>query len=139
MPPKQENIFPNKTISYRRKQVRINLFNLISGDYGYAIIGLEFASNIAAIRIESQEEDEEELQLKGGGLDMKTYTVYRVNYPNNKTERIGTVVDRRMGERNNNAADMLQLAQKIYTTSSIDSHIFILRDRSFHNLLLGDV
>jgi hypothetical protein len=70
---------------------------------------------------------------------MKTYTVYRVNYPNNKTERIGTVVDRRMGERNNNAADMLQLAQKIYTASSIDSHIFILRDRSFQNLLLGDV
>jgi hypothetical protein len=68
MPPKQENIFPNKTISYRRKQGRINLFFLISGDYGYAIIGLEFASNIAAIRIESQEEDEEELQLNGGWI-----------------------------------------------------------------------
>jgi len=32
------------------------------------------------------------------GADMKTYTVYRVNYPSNNTERIGTVVDRRRGE-----------------------------------------
>jgi hypothetical protein len=68
MPLKQENIFPYKTITYRRKQVRINLFFLISGDYSYSIIGLEFASNIAAIRIDSQEEDEEELQLNGGWI-----------------------------------------------------------------------
>lgn len=70
---------------------------------------------------------------------MKTYTVYRVDYPTKKTERIGTVVDRRRGERNNNAADMLRLAQKIYKTSSIDSHIFILRESSHHNFLLGGV
>jgi len=70
---------------------------------------------------------------------MKTYTVYRVEYPTNKTERIGTVVDRRKGERNNNAADMLRLAKKIYPTSSIDSHIFILRESSLQNLLLGAV
>jgi len=75
---------------------------------------------------------------KQGG-DMKTYTVYRVEYPTNKTERIGTVVDRRKGERNNNAADMLRLAKKIYPTSSIDSHIFILRESSLQNLLLGAV
>ena len=61
---------------------------------------------------------------------MKTYSVYRVNYPTKKTERIGTVVDRRRGERNNNSADMLRLAQKLYATSSIDSHIFILRESS---------
>jgi len=67
---------------------------------------------------------------------MKTYSVYRVNYSMENTERIGTVVDRRRGERNNNAADMLRLAQKIYTTSSIDSHIFILRESSLQNLLL---
>jgi hypothetical protein len=67
---------------------------------------------------------------------MKTYAVYRVNYSTKGTERIGTVVDRRRGERNNNAADMLRLAQKIYTTSSIDSHLFILRESSLQNLLL---
>ena len=68
---------------------------------------------------------------------MKTYTVYRVNYPTKKTDRIGTVVDRRRGERNNNAADMLRLAQKLYSVSSIDSHIFILRESSLQNLFLG--
>ena len=73
------------------------------------------------------------------GADMKTYTVYRVEYPTNKTERIGTVVDRRKGERNNNAADMLRLAKKICPTSSIDSHIFILRESSLQILLLGAV
>jgi hypothetical protein len=73
------------------------------------------------------------------GVDMKTYTVYRVYYPTKKTEQIGTVVDRRRGERNNNVADMLRLAQKIYSTSSIDSHIFILRESSHQNLLLGAV
>ena len=69
---------------------------------------------------------------------MKTYTVYRVEYPTNKTERIGTVVDRRKGERNNNAADMLRLAQIRYANSSMDSHIFILRESSIQSLLLGD-
>jgi hypothetical protein len=69
---------------------------------------------------------------------MKTYTVYRVNYPTQKTDRIGTVVDRRRGERNNNAADMLRLAQKLYSVSSIDSHIFILKESSLQNLILGN-
>jgi len=70
------------------------------------------------------------------GAEMKTYAVYRVNYSTKNTERIGTVVDRRRGERNNNTVDMLRMAQKIYTTSSIDSHIFILRESSLQNLLL---
>jgi hypothetical protein len=70
---------------------------------------------------------------------MKTYTVYRVDYLKNKTVKIGKLLDRREGERLNNAADMLRLAQKIYTRSSIDSHIFILRERSLQNLLLGGV
>ena len=56
---------------------------------------------------------------------MKTYTVYRVDYLTNKTEPIGTVVDRRKRDRNNNTADMLRLAQKLFATSSIDSHIYI--------------
>ena len=70
---------------------------------------------------------------------MRTYTVYRVDYLKNKTVKLGKLQDRREGERLNNAADMLRLAQKIYTRSSIDSHIFILRERSLQNLLLGGV
>jgi len=63
---------------------------------------------------------------------MKIYTVYRVDYPTNNTERIGTVVDRRKGERINNAADTLRLAQKLFLTSSIDSHIYILPSDVIH-------
>lgn len=63
---------------------------------------------------------------------MKNYTVYRLDYPTNKTELIGTVVDRRKGERNNNAADMLRLAQKLFATSSIDSHIYIGPSDAIH-------
>jgi hypothetical protein len=70
---------------------------------------------------------------------MKTYTVYRVDYLNNKTVKIGKVLDRREEERNNNPADMLRLAQMKYATSSVNSHIFILRERSSQNLLFGDV
>jgi hypothetical protein len=63
---------------------------------------------------------------------MKTYTVYRIE--TNKTERIGKVVDRRRGERNDNALDMLRLAQNIYATSSMDSNIFSLRERSIQSI-----
>jgi hypothetical protein len=61
---------------------------------------------------------------------VKTYTVYRSEYRPNKTVRIGKVVDQRRGERNNNAADMLRVAQKSYATSPMDSHIFIIREGS---------
>ena len=74
-----------------------------------------------------------------GGVDMKTYSVYRVEYLKNKTVKIGKVLDRRLGERNNNAADMLRLAQIKYAHSSIDSHIFILRESSSQSPLLGGV
>jgi len=56
---------------------------------------------------------------------MKTYTVYLVDYTTNETKPIGTVVDRRKKERNNNTADMLRLAQKLFAIPSIDSHIYI--------------
>jgi hypothetical protein len=69
---------------------------------------------------------------------MKIYTVYRVEYQTNKTMRIGKVVDRRTSERNNNAADMLRMAQKLYATSSIDSHIFIIRESSRLRVLFED-
>jgi hypothetical protein len=64
------------------------------------------------------------------GVDMKTYTVYRVDYRTNKQELIGKVVERRKVERKNNAADMLRLAQKIYATSSFDPNIFIINEGS---------
>jgi len=70
---------------------------------------------------------------------MRTYTVYRVEHLNNRTVKIGKVLERRWGERNNNAADMLRLAQIKYASSSLDSHIFILRESSSKNYLLGDV
>lgn len=60
---------------------------------------------------------------------MKTYTVYRVDYVTNKTEAIGKLVERRKGDRNNNAADLLRLAQRLYSSSSIDSHIYISPER----------
>ena len=69
---------------------------------------------------------------------MKTYTVYRVDYVTNKTAAIGKLADRRRGERNNNAADMLRLAQILYATSSIDSHIFIIRESSNLRVLFED-
>ena len=56
---------------------------------------------------------------------MKTYVVFRVEYLTNKKIPIGTLVDRRQKERRNNVEGMLRLAQKVYVTSSIDSHIFI--------------
>jgi hypothetical protein len=59
---------------------------------------------------------------------MKVYTVYRVENLNNTSEAVGKLVERRMGERDNNAADMLKLAQKVYGKSSIGSHIIILRE-----------
>ena len=69
---------------------------------------------------------------------MRTYTVYRIDYLKNKTLKIGKVLDRRERERKNNPADMLRLAQIKYATSSINSHIFILRESSDQIILLGD-
>ena len=69
---------------------------------------------------------------------MRTYTVYRVDYLKNKTLKIGKVLDRRERERKNNPADMLRLAQIKYATSSLNSHIFILRESSSQIILLGD-
>ena len=73
---------------------------------------------------------------RNGGVNMNVYTVYRAEYRTNKTVRIGKVVDQRRAERNNNAADMLRVAQKLYAASSIDSHIFIIRESSRLRFLL---
>ena len=63
--------------------------------------------------------------LERYGVDMKVYTVYRVDSRINKIKLVGKVVERRMGERHNNTADMLKLARKVYGKSSIDSNIVI--------------
>jgi hypothetical protein len=68
---------------------------------------------------------------------MKTYAVYRLGYWNNKLELIGKVVERRKAERNNNTADMLRWAQKIYAASSIDSSIFIVKEGSSEGPIFG--
>jgi hypothetical protein len=70
--------------------------------------------------------------LNRDGVDMKAYTVYRVEHLTNKTEAVGKVVERRRGERYNNASDMLKLAQKLYEMSSIDSHVIIIREDYSH-------
>jgi hypothetical protein len=66
------------------------------------------------------------------------YTVYRAEYRTHKTVRIGRVVDHRRAERNNNAEDMLRIAQKMYPTSSIYSRIFIVRESSRLRFLFED-
>ena len=71
------------------------------------------------------------------GVNKKIYTVYRIGYWNNKLELIGKVVERRKEERNNNAADMLRWAQKIYAASSIDSNIFIVNEGSSGGAIFG--
>jgi len=43
-------------------------------------------------------------------------------------EAVGKVVERRKGERDNNAADMLRYAQKLYGMPSSDSQIIIIRE-----------
>jgi len=65
---------------------------------------------------------------KEDGVEMKTYTVYRVDYRTNKQELIGKVMERRREERSNNAEDMLQLAKKIYANSSFDSSVFVINE-----------
>ena len=71
-------------------------------------------------------------------MNLKVYTVYRAEYRTNKTVRIGKVVDHRRAERNDNASDMLRVAQKAYATSPADSRIFIIRESSRLRLLFED-
>lgn len=66
--------------------------------------------------------------LSKDGVDLKVYTVYRIENRTNTSEAVGKLVERRMGERDNNAADMLKLAQKVYGKSPFGSHIIIFRE-----------
>ena len=56
---------------------------------------------------------------------MKTYTVYRFDYALQVREAVGKLEERRTRDRGNNAQALLKMAQRIYSTSSLDSHIVI--------------
>ena len=56
---------------------------------------------------------------------MKAYTVYKVDYVRHVREPVGMVMERRRSDRGNNIEGLLKLAQKIYSGSSLDSHISI--------------
>jgi len=56
---------------------------------------------------------------------MKAYTVYRYDYNRQVREPIGMVVERRKWDRGNDIKGLLKLAQKLYSRSSLDSHIVI--------------
>jgi hypothetical protein len=56
---------------------------------------------------------------------MKAYTVYKVDYVRHVREPVGMVMERRRTDRGNNIEGLLKLAQKIYSDSSLDSHISI--------------
>lgn len=56
---------------------------------------------------------------------MKNYTVYRFDYTRHVREPVGELTERRSKERGKNTEDLLRLAQRIYSRSSLDSHIVI--------------
>ena len=61
-------------------------------------------------------------------MRVKNYTVYRFNYVRQMREPVGKLMERRSEERGNNIEGLLKLAQRIYTKSSLDSHIVISSD-----------
>lgn len=56
---------------------------------------------------------------------MKNYTVYRFDYTRQTREPIAKLVERRKEERGKNTEDLLRLARRLYSRSSLDSHIVI--------------
>jgi len=58
-------------------------------------------------------------------MRMKTYTVYRFDYIRLVREPVGELVERRSKDRGNNTEALLRLAQRLYSTSSLDSHLII--------------
>jgi hypothetical protein len=59
---------------------------------------------------------------------VRNYTVYRFDYIRNVREPVGKLMERRRTERRNNVEDLLRLAQKLYSTSSLESHVVIAPD-----------
>jgi hypothetical protein len=68
---------------------------------------------------------------------MKVYSVYRVHYRTSVLDFLGKLVERRMGERDNNVADMLRYAEKVYGTSS-DSKLVVSTGSSPIGHFFGD-
>ena len=60
-----------------------------------------------------------------GRMRVKTYTVYRFDYIRQVSEPVGELVERRSKDRGNNTESLLRLAQRLYSTSSLDSHLNI--------------
>ena len=60
-----------------------------------------------------------------GRMRVKTYTVYRYDYLRQVREPVGELVERRSKDRGNNTEALLRLAQRIYSTSSLESHLII--------------
>jgi hypothetical protein len=58
-------------------------------------------------------------------MRMKNYTVYRFDYTRQTREPVAKLVERRNEERGKNIEDLLRLAQRLYSRSSLDSHIVI--------------
>jgi len=56
---------------------------------------------------------------------VKVYTVYRYDYNRQVREPIGIVMERRNRDRGNNIKGLVKRAQKLYSASSLDSHIVI--------------
>ncbi len=59
---------------------------------------------------------------------MRTFTVYRFDYVRQVREPVGQLMERRKEERGKNINDLLRLAQRVYSESSLDSHIVITPD-----------
>jgi hypothetical protein len=58
-------------------------------------------------------------------MRLKTYMVYRYDYFRQVREPVGELMERRSKERGDNLKNLLKLAQNLYSTSSLDSHIVI--------------
>ena len=56
---------------------------------------------------------------------MKNYTVYRFDYNRQLREPVGQLMERRSEDRGKNTEDLLRLAQRLYSASSLDSHVVI--------------
>ena len=61
-------------------------------------------------------------------VEMRTFTVYRFDYVRQVREPVGQLMERRKEERGKNINDLLRLAQRVYSESSLDSHIVITPD-----------
>jgi hypothetical protein len=60
-----------------------------------------------------------------GGLDVKTYIVYRLDYNRLMSEPVGKLTERRSKDRVNNTEDLLKWAERIFPPFPPDSRLVI--------------